>query len=42
VRRRKRRRIGLVERKPLPKPAAGNVTWSMAFVSDSLADGRRL
>ena len=42
VRRRKRKRIGLVERKPLPKPLAANLSWSMDFVSDGLADGRRL
>jgi putative transposase len=42
VRRRKRKRIGLVERKPLPKPATANQSWSMDFVSDGLADGRRL
>jgi putative transposase len=42
VRRRKRKRIGLVERKPLPKPSSANVSWSMDFVSDGLADGRRL
>ena len=42
VRRRKRKRIGLVERNPLPKPAAANISWSMDFVSDGLADGRRL
>jgi putative transposase len=42
VRRRKRKRIGLVERKPLPKPAAANLSWSMDFVSDGLADGRRI
>ncbi len=42
VRRRKRKRIDLVERKPLPKPAAANVSWSMDFMSDGLADGRRL
>ena len=42
VRRRKRKRIGLVERKPLPKPLAANMSWSMDFVSDGLADGRRL
>jgi putative transposase len=42
VRRRKRKRIGLVERKPLPKPSAANISWSMDFVSDGLADGRRL
>jgi len=42
VRRRKRKRIGPVERKPLPKPLAANLSWSMDFVSDGLADGRRL
>lgn len=42
VRRRKRKRIGLVERKPLPKPQAANLSWSMDFVSDGLADGRRI
>jgi putative transposase len=42
VRRRKRKRIGPVERKPLPKPVAANLSWSMDFVSDGLADGRRL
>ena len=42
VRRRKRKRIGLAERCPLPKPAAANVSWSMDFVSDGLADGRRV
>lgn len=42
VRRRKRKRIGLVERKPLPKPTAVNVSWSMDFVADGLCDGRKL
>lgn len=42
VRRRKRKRIGPFERKPLPKPTAANVSWSMDFVSDGLSDGRRL
>lgn len=42
VRRRKRKRIGLFERKPLPRPTHANVSWSMDFVSDGLADGRRL
>lgn len=42
VRRRKRKRIGWVERKPLPKPLAANISWSMDFVSDGLADGRRI
>ena len=41
VRRRKRKRIGLVERKSLPKPVAANLSWSMDFVSDGLAAGRR-
>ena len=42
VRRRKRKRIGPFERRPLPKPTAANRSWSMDFVSDGLADGRRL
>ena len=42
VRRRKRKRIGPFERKPLPKPQRANQSWSMDFVSDGLADGRRL
>ena len=42
VRRRKRKRIGLVERKPLPKPTTVNRSWSMDFVSDGLCDGRKL
>ncbi len=42
VRRRKRKRIGPVERRPLPQPSAANQSWSMDFVSDGLADGRRL
>jgi putative transposase len=42
VRRRKRKRIGLFERKPLPKPSTVNRSWSMDFVSDGLSDGRKL
>ena len=42
VRRRKRKRIGVFERKPLPKPTAANVIWSMDFVADGLIGGRRL
>jgi putative transposase len=42
VRRRKRKRIGPMDRKPLPKPNAPNISWSMDFLSDALADGRRL
>lgn len=41
VRRRKRKRIGLFERKPLPKPSAANVSWSMDFLADGLIGGRR-
>jgi len=42
VRRCKRKRIGLVERQPLPKPVARNISWSMDFLADGLGDGRRL
>src|SRR5579871_5877501 len=42
VRGRKRKRIGVVERRPLPKPSAANQSWSMDFVSAGLANGRRL
>ncbi len=42
VRRRKRKRIGPFERKPLPKPTAANLSWSMDFVADGLIGGRRL
>jgi len=42
VRRRKRKRIGLFERKPLPKPSTVNRSWSMDFVADGLIDGRKL
>lgn len=42
VRKRRRKRIAGVERKPLPRPQAPNLSWSMDFVSDGLGDGRRL
>ena len=42
VRRHKRKRIGLMERKPLPKPTQANVSGSMDFVADGLANGRRI
>jgi putative transposase len=42
VRRRKRKRVGPFERKPLPKPTAANLSWSMDFVADGLIGGRRL
>ena len=40
VRRRKRKRIGPVERHP--KPVAPNIIWSVDFSSDGLSDDRRL
>ena len=42
VRRRKRKRIGALTRRPLPKPTRANVSWSMDFVADGLIGGRRL
>jgi putative transposase len=42
VRRRKRKRIAGIERAPAVIPKAPNISWSMDFVSDGLADGRRL
>jgi len=41
VRRRKRKRIGAVERQPLTIPTRPNQRWSMDFVSDALTDGRK-
>jgi putative transposase len=41
VRRRKRKRIGAVERQPFTTPTRPNERWSMDFVSDALADGRK-
>jgi len=39
----RRRRKGLaMERLPLLRPAAPNLTWSMDFVMDALATGRRI
>jgi putative transposase len=42
VRRRKRKRIGLAERLPLPAPKEPNENWSMDYVADGLIDGRKL
>ena len=42
VRRRKRKRIAGIERIPAPLPMEPNVSWSMDFVADGLADGRRI
>jgi putative transposase len=41
VRRRKRKRIGAVERQTIPVPTGPNQRWSMDFVSDALSVGRR-
>jgi len=42
VRRRKRKRIAAVERKPAIAALSPNTSWSMDFVADGLADGRRI
>ncbi|MCS4503667.1 IS3 family transposase [Arhodomonas aquaeolei] len=42
VRRRRRRKGVAVEREALELPSAANEVWSMDFVMDALADGRRL
>jgi putative transposase len=42
VRKRSRKRIGLTERVPLLLPEVPNHAWSMDFVHDGLADGRRI
>jgi putative transposase len=42
VRRRNRKRIALTERVPLLLPEQPNYAWSMDFVHDGLADGRRI
>lgn len=41
VRRRKRKRVAVV-RVPIAPPTARNERWSMDFVSDALADGRKI
>jgi putative transposase len=42
VRKRSRKRIGLTERVSLLLPETANHAWSMDFVHDGLADGRRI
>jgi putative transposase len=42
VRRRARKRLTRVMRQPLERPTALNQRWSMDFMADSLADGRRI
>ncbi|MGH9651625.1 MAG: IS3 family transposase, partial [Terriglobales bacterium] len=42
VRRRKRKRSAAGPRIPLPAPTAANQVWSLDFVSDALASGRKL
>ena len=41
VRRRKRKRIGAVERQGLAIPVRPNERWSMDFISDALSEGRK-
>ena len=40
VRRRRRKRVAPLLRRPKPVPAAPNERWSMDFIADTLADGR--
>ena len=42
VRRRKRKRCPAGPRQPLPVPTAANQVWSLDFMSDTLASGRKL
>ena len=42
VKRRRRRKALATERLPLLRPDAPNLTWSMDFVMDALASGRRI
>lgn len=42
VKRRRRRKVLATERLPLLRPDAPNLTWSMDFVMDALASGRRI
>lgn len=42
VRRRKRKRIAVIERQPKVIAMAPNTSWSMDFVSDRFIDGRRI
>jgi len=42
VRKRKRRKLVMLDRQVLTSPSAPNEVWSMDFVMDSLASGRRL
>lgn len=42
VRKRSRKRLGLTERLPLLLPNQPDYAWSMDFVHDGLADGRRI
>ena len=41
VRRRKRKRIGAVERQALAIPVRPNERWSMDFIADALSEGRK-
>jgi putative transposase len=41
LRRKRRRKLPAIARVPLPQPSAPNQRWSMDFIHDQLADGRR-
>jgi len=41
VRKRKKKRIGPVDRQPIPLPERSNTRWSMDFMSDALSNGTR-
>jgi len=42
VRKRRRKKLPVTERQPLVRPNAPNEVWSMDFLFDELADGRRV
>ena len=42
VRKRRRKKLPVTERQPLVRPSAPNEVWSMDFLFDELADGRRV
>ena len=42
VRKRRRKKLPVMERQPLLRPSAPNEVWSMDFLFDELADGRRV
>ena len=42
VRKRRRKKLPVPERQPLVRPMQPNEVWSMDFVFDELANGRRV